>query len=408
MEVTEAATDLPFQEASEFFRQKLELPTNVWTDVLREHHDKAFVVAGAAKMDLLAAFKTAVQEAIDEGTTLEQFREQFDEIAARHGWDFRGSAGWRSRTIYQTNMRTAHQAGRFEQMQAVKSERPYWLYRHGGSVNPRELHLSWDGLVLHADDPWWDSHYPPNGWGCSCGAFTLSEADVERRGLEIAEKAPDDGTYEWTNPNTGEIEDVPKGIDPGWNYTPGRSWTKSQTPEFVDEWPTNVGDIPEHVRPELPEPRRATSDLLLNQDEDDETYARAFLRELGADVGEPNLFEDKAGEIITISDDLLRTASGEWKASKRGRGPYMRLLARTVREPDEIWVALEPYRKKPNRWIASRYYVARWLVGEDEVPALAIFQWTKKGWHGVTAFDAGDQKRLEKRRNGLLLYSREE
>jgi hypothetical protein len=34
--------------------------------------------------------------------------------------------------------------------------------------------------------------------------------------------APKEGTYEWVNPGTGEIIDVPKGIDPGWAYNPGK------------------------------------------------------------------------------------------------------------------------------------------------------------------------------------------
>jgi hypothetical protein len=35
--------------------------------------------------------------------------------------------------------------------------------------------------------------------------------------------APKEGTYEWISPKTGEIIDVPKGIDPGWAYNPGKT-----------------------------------------------------------------------------------------------------------------------------------------------------------------------------------------
>ena len=44
---------------------------------------------------------------------------------------------------------------------------------------------------------------------------------MARDGLRL-DKAPDDGTYEWTNPHTGEIITVPNGIDPGWAYNPGK------------------------------------------------------------------------------------------------------------------------------------------------------------------------------------------
>ena len=43
----------PFAEQIEFFRQKLNLPTEHWDDIMRETHDRAFVVAGAMKADLL-------------------------------------------------------------------------------------------------------------------------------------------------------------------------------------------------------------------------------------------------------------------------------------------------------------------------------------------------------------------
>lgn len=37
------------------------------------------------------------------------------------------------------------------------------------------------------------------------------------------DQAPDDGTFEWTDPRSGEVRQIPNGIDPGWDYTPGKS-----------------------------------------------------------------------------------------------------------------------------------------------------------------------------------------
>jgi hypothetical protein len=38
-------------------------------------------------------------------------------------------------------------------------------------------------MIVRADDPWWDVHYPPNGWGCSCYVRALSQGDIDRHGL---------------------------------------------------------------------------------------------------------------------------------------------------------------------------------------------------------------------------------
>ncbi|MCB1738702.1 MAG: hypothetical protein KDI42_11300, partial [Gammaproteobacteria bacterium] len=130
---------------------------------------------------------------------------------------------WRTRTIYETNLRASYGAGRWAQAQRTINLRPYGIYKHSDAVvTPRPLHLKWDGLILRLDDPWVATHWTPNGWGCKCKWFTLSERDLQRMGRGV-DTAPDDGTREWTNPYTGELHDVPNGIDPGWDYAPGAS-----------------------------------------------------------------------------------------------------------------------------------------------------------------------------------------
>ena len=157
------AFSLAFDAAIEYFLGKLNLTSERWTDVWKGEHARMFTVAGAMRDDLLADFRTAIQKAIEEGTTLETFRQDFDTIVTRYGWSYNGTRGWRTRVIYNTNIRTAYQAGRYRQLTDpdVLGYRPWWRYRHGDSANPRPQHLAWDGLILPADDPWWSAHYPP-------------------------------------------------------------------------------------------------------------------------------------------------------------------------------------------------------------------------------------------------------
>lgn len=154
---------LPFAKQLAFFKRKLNLSTESWTDVYKSEHDWAFVVAGANRDALVADFRQAVERAIEDGWSLEKFRKSFDSIVAQHGWDYNGGRDWRSRVIYETNLNTSYAAGRYAQLQAA----PYWQYVHADWVtHPRHQHLAWNGLVLARDDPFWHTHFPPNGWGC--------------------------------------------------------------------------------------------------------------------------------------------------------------------------------------------------------------------------------------------------
>jgi len=101
---------------------------------------------------------------------------------------------------------------RYAQLQEIKHRRPYWRYVHNDTVlQPRPEHLAWHGTVLPADDPWWTTHFAPNGWGCRCRIESLSARDLAREGID-----PDTLTRP-TDP------DDPTGIDRGWGYAPGAS-----------------------------------------------------------------------------------------------------------------------------------------------------------------------------------------
>ena len=210
------------EEAIEFLRKKLNVPTDRWTDVWQAQHDRAFMVAGAWADDLVEDFHQAVLKAIEEGWTIEKFRKEFDRIVAEHGWSYHGSRNWRSRVIFQTNIRTSYAAGRWHQIERLKARRPYLRYVAVMDDRTRPLHAAWHNTVLPVDDPWWETHFPPNGWNCRCTVQSLNERDLKRYGLRVSEAAPPVELVARAVKGVGTVM-VPKGIDPGFAYHPGKT-----------------------------------------------------------------------------------------------------------------------------------------------------------------------------------------
>lgn len=230
--------DLPPEEALKFFRDKGLQTSFAWQDMWQQEHDVQFTVAKMTDTDLLRDVKVAVDKAIAEGQTLQQFKKDLKPRLVDAGWWGKAEmddpetgetklvqlgSPRRLRTIFLVNMQTAYAAGDWAAIQEQKSEAPYLMYDAIDDGRTRAQHKAWDGTVLPIDDPWWDTHRPPNGWNCRCGVIQLSRSQAEAMGKAVADRAPPSPTREYTNQRTGEISRVPLGIDPGWAYNPGKS-----------------------------------------------------------------------------------------------------------------------------------------------------------------------------------------
>ena len=222
-------------EPLKFFRAKKLRPSFSHLDVAAGEHALAFTVAKSAGFDILADVKQALAEHLAEGGTLRTFEKELTPILQKKGWwgaeevtdpetgDKRlaqlGSPR-RLRTIFRSNMRAARAAGQWERIQRTKRTHPYLLYRLGPSEEHRAQHVEWNGTLLPADDPWWNDHFPPNGWGCKCWLRQVSRAEAERLG-GVTPRPPRD-EVEWTNPRTEVTMRVDRGLDPAWASNPGR------------------------------------------------------------------------------------------------------------------------------------------------------------------------------------------
>jgi hypothetical protein len=240
------------KEALAYIKNKTLQPGFSYKDVWNEEHATMFTVAKAMQIDVLSDIKSAVEKAVENGETLDSFRKNLAPTLQAKGWwgkkemtdpltgkTVKAQLGSdrRLKTIYDTNLRSAYQEGRWERSQASASH-PYLMYRVGNSQHHREEHLAWDGLILPKDDPWWNSHYPPNGWGCKCWVMAVSEerkARLEKSGITVPPtvdgtpghtaavqtKAPPATYKTFYNERKGTLERVPAGVDPAFNWNVG-------------------------------------------------------------------------------------------------------------------------------------------------------------------------------------------
>ncbi|WP_420011269.1 phage minor head protein [Tateyamaria sp.] len=229
------------QEALEYFRSKGFAPPDSrfsYRDWWGASHARGFVVAKAMQDDILQDIRGALDQALSEGRTMEQFRDEIEPVLRRKGWWGRrtltdpltgetrvvqlGSAR-RLQVIFDTNMRTAYAAGRWVRIQRTKDALPYLQYIQLQRVEAREAHRPFHEMVVPVDHPWWATHFPPNGYFCACLTRQLSGAAVKRRKLTVTTDPPAD-TVPWTDNRSGRVVDVPTGITPGFESNPGAAF----------------------------------------------------------------------------------------------------------------------------------------------------------------------------------------
>lgn len=231
------------------------IPSGHWTEVWQEVHQTGFTVAQSAGFDILKDIYTAVAKVQEEGWTFSRFQKELTPILQGKGWwgktervdpltgevrEVQLGSPRRLRTIFDVNLRVSAAQGDWQRQQSVKDARPYLRYTALLDNRTRPLHRRWHGIILPQGHPWWETHYPPNGWRCRCKAMSVSGEDLEAEGWTVSE-APDEGETPWVNPRTGEMLMVPRGVDPGWAYNPGKVDQAAHAAELMMD---KVGDCP--------------------------------------------------------------------------------------------------------------------------------------------------------------------
>lgn len=183
------AIDVKFSEAIEFLRRRLQITSAEWRSIWAEAGGIAEKVADEQAAAVMRDLLKAVAEAVENGTTVAAFRDEYVRILATAGWSYHGDAGWHSQLIFRLHTQTAYAAGRWEQAERMQEQRPqtkfYWRYITAGDHRVRPQHAAWQGIILPRDHSFWKTHFPPNGFNCRCHAQLVTDRDLRRYGWVV-------------------------------------------------------------------------------------------------------------------------------------------------------------------------------------------------------------------------------
>lgn len=256
MPAGEFSFDITPQDAIDYLskRQKTELSWH-WSDVQKQEHMRAFTVAKMTSATLLDDVRKSLDKAMAEGQSFQEWRK--DIIPKLQGvwlgktygelWDGMTPAeqagktpptpeerdrvikASRLETIFRTNMFNAYAAGRYRQLKEDADIYPYWRYVTAKDSAVRPAHRALEGKVFKSNDPFWSTHYPPNGFNCRCIVEAVDEYDLEMQDLKVQE-----GGNVYFDEESGQTvyrdaEGKEYPCDKGWDYNVGEDPTGKKT-----------------------------------------------------------------------------------------------------------------------------------------------------------------------------------
>lgn len=187
---------------------KQKTPINLKT-IAERFQTRAFEIVRKASKQIKTRLQSTVDTLIKEGTNRSQaikvIRATFDSLGLTPAKNHQIEA------IFRTQAQSAFSAGRWIANEEVKDI--LWGYRYStvGDDRVRPAHEILEGVTLPADDEFWETMFPPNGWNCRCQAIELFE---ER-----------------------DIVEAPSGYeaDPGFGFNPGMAFTSLMKLSFDEE-----------------------------------------------------------------------------------------------------------------------------------------------------------------------------
>lgn len=344
----------------------------------------------------------------------------------------------RLKTIYNTTLRTAYANGHYQAQSENVDSRPYWQYRAIKDLSTRPEHAALDGQIFKFDDPFWQTHYPPNGWNCRCSVNPLTPDELKKSGLKVSKGGGHLKKVKQevgVDKQTGEVITTQgtsysfKGRDgkrhtllpdAGWSYNPGKSQALFDIPSgsrnntlgvlvadqknFRDFGLSPLARTPDKLLLPLPPllPKADTSAQALEQLVTALSIPKKGWRRVETPAGLDDVIIRK--EWLGDNDHKL----GLMHIVEQGKGNRERFanyILPTLQEPLEVWLTETERltRTGKKQRIFRRRFIAL-FKGDKTKQGLAVVDESKDGSLLWTFKSSSPKKNFDTQRQGFLLY----
>lgn len=215
------------EDAIKYFQSKGIAAAENAEELIQAVQKNLFAITGVHKLNLLQDIYDEVLAAIENGTTIDQFKQNIYLKLVAKGYigadlgegEKLALQPWRLDLIFRQNLQTSYMAGRYKQMWDNRGDRFYWQYIGILDNVTRPVHAAiqiyFEDKVLRCNHPWWDQFYPPNGYNCRCRVRAYTVKEVQALGLKKIERM--NNVFE---------------TDPGFDYNPGQTYFKPDLSKY--------------------------------------------------------------------------------------------------------------------------------------------------------------------------------
>jgi len=185
---------------------------------------QAFTVSHITNQNALESIQNSLSNAVEAGTAYTDFMRDFNSILEKTG--VTPIKPFHLETVYIQNGTNAYQAGKFQELNTPEMKKifPMWEYVTIGDDFVRPNHAAMHGHKAKADDPIWQTWYPPNGFRCRCDVEVITAREIEINKIKPDKRVP-------VNPKTGQTVMADKGFreSPAKIGTSFTNWVDSKT-----------------------------------------------------------------------------------------------------------------------------------------------------------------------------------
>jgi len=281
------------------------------------------------------------------------------------------------RTEYDFAWNTSHNAATYHTMKKQMDAFPTWMYQTVGDERVRPAHRALNGMKFRADDPAFDSIFPPNGWGCRCYVKPLSGTPTKYSTYEDAKNALAKTTVNEAgdseldmmikgrfNKNRAKIRTI---------FDEDKFYIKKNLAGKLTYKDQGLADYAELNKSSFPEIAISEREL-------------AFAEKLLADNA--NLFADYANRAIAFSDKTLKAHA------RPDRLNIIEFVPDVLNAPDEVFLS-EKGSSKMTQLRHIKHYRDRSIVAISDI--------TDEGMKLKTWFEADEEKFDKYWRSGILI-----